>query len=129
MITIRNACLVAFAFILFGCAAEPYKQADLGWYGGATGYREKEIGEGVYVLEYSQIGGYNYNLYRNIEYWERRASELCPSGHEGTYEIIPPIDSRLKEFQCPQRYCQQYPLVSGVIRCKDQHGDLIGNET
>jgi hypothetical protein len=113
-----------FTFILItigiaGCAAEPYKKADLSWYGGATGYLEKELKPGIYILEYSQIGGYNYNLELNKTYWLKRAKELCPAGYDGGYEVIHPAHAKIPEFECSRRYCTSYPLVSGIIKCKN----------
>lgn len=102
------------------CAAQQYKKADLSIYGGRTGYLEKEIKLGVFVLEYAQIGGYNFNLELNKKYWVKRAYELCPNGYDGEYKIIHPMDAKIKEFECPQRFCSKYPLVSGVIECKSK---------
>jgi hypothetical protein len=103
---------------LSGCAATPYKKADLSNYAGRVGYLEKEIRPKVYILEYSHIGGYDYNLETNKAYWKRRADELCPAGFEGGYEFIHPAEAKIDEFICPQRFCTKYPLVSGVIQCK-----------
>lgn len=74
---------------------------------------------GSYILEYSQIGGYNYDLELNKRYWQRRAQELCPNGYDGGFEVIDPIDAKIEEFTCPQRFCKQYPLVSGIIKCRE----------
>jgi len=105
--------------LLAGCAAEQYKKADLSWYGGRHGYLEKEVKSGLFILEYSQIGGYNYDLELNKKYWTNRANELCPSGFDGGYNVIHPAYAKIPEFKCPQRFCSQYPLVSGVIKCKN----------
>jgi hypothetical protein len=105
--------------ILTGCAAAPYKKADLSLFGGRQGYLDKQIAPGRYVLEYSHIGGYNYNLKLNKQYWARRASELCPNGYEGAPEVIFAGNAKIKEFVCPQNFCANYPLVSGVIQCKE----------
>ena len=110
--------LILIIIGLSGCSAATYKKATLGFYGGREGYLEKEIEPGKYILEYSQIGGYNYDLELNIQYWKKRAIELCVSGYEGSYEVIHPAYAKIEEFVCPQRFCGQYPLVSGVIKCK-----------
>ena len=110
--------LLSLSALLASWAAAQYKQADGGFYGGATGYLEREISPGKYVLEYSQIGGYNYDLELNKKYWSRRASELCPSGYTGGYEVIHPANAKISEFVCDRRFCTDYPLVSGVISCK-----------
>ncbi len=102
---------------LSGCAPAEYKKADFGIYGGRTGYLDKRVAANTYIVEYSQIGGYNYSLETNKVYWEQRARELCPDGYDGSYEIISPANARLEEFIRPQRFCSQYPLVSGVIKC------------
>lgn len=109
--------LLCLAFIA-GCAAAPYKQADLSDYGGRQGYLDKQIGENMYILEYSHIGGYNYNLELNKQYWEKRAMQLCSNGYEGEYEVVHPAYAKIDEFVCPQNFCRQYSLVSGVIKCK-----------
>jgi hypothetical protein len=114
---VRTISLLLFAFILAGCAASPYKQADLSFYGGRTGYLDKQISPGRYIVEYSQIGGYNYDLELNKQYWARRAAELCPHGYEGEAEVIFAGDAKIGEFVCPQRFCANYPLVSGIIQC------------
>ena len=116
----RYSIFLAVALLLTACATAPagYKKADLSAYGVLEGYLEKEIEPGKYILEYSQIGGYNFNLELNKQYWERRASELCPSGYDGEKEVIFPGDAKIKEFVCPQRFCEKYPLVSGVIQCR-----------
>ena len=104
--------------VLSGCAAAPYKKADLSNYAGRVGYLEKEIRPKVYILEYSHIGGNNYNLETNKTFWKRRAEELCPTGFDGSYEVIHPAEAKIEEFVCTQRFCTKYPLVSGVIQCK-----------
>jgi hypothetical protein len=102
-----------------GCAAAPYKKADMSMYAGRQGYLEKQVGPGKYILEYSHIGGYNYNLELNTKYWTKRATELCPNGFDGKPEAIFPGDAKIKEFVCPQNFCADYPLVSGIIECRN----------
>ena len=109
--------LIVITILLVGCASATYKKASLGFSGGREGYLEREINPGTYVLEYSQIGGYNYDLDLNKKYWKQRASELCPNGYDGDYEVIHPAFAKIEEFECPQRFCTEYPLVSGVISC------------
>ena len=112
-------CILLILLIPFlsSCAPATYKKADLGWYGGREGYLDKEIGDNQYVLEYSQIGGYNYDLEVNRKHWLTRANELCPNWYKGNYEVVDPWDAHIEEFYCPQRFCGQYPLVSGIITC------------
>jgi hypothetical protein len=114
----RKVATAITALLLSACAAAPYKKADLSFYGGREGYLEKEIGPDKYILEYSQIGGYNFNLDLNKQYWDRRAAELCPNGYDGEKEVIFAGDAKIDEFVCPQRFCANYPLVSGVIQCR-----------
>ena len=114
----RTISLFLFACILTGCAASPYKKADMSFYGGRTGYLDKQIAPGRYIVEYSHIGGYNYNLELNKQYWAQRASELCPNGYDGNPEVIFAGEAKIEEFVCPQNFCANYPLVSGVVQCK-----------
>ena len=113
----KSILVLLFTSLLIGCAATPYKKADLSWYGGRKGYLEKEVRPGEYILEYSHIGGYDYDLWRNKKYWKRRALELCPQGYDGKLKVIHPMNAKIPDFECPQRFCTQYPLVSGYIKC------------
>ena len=109
---LRKLIIALIAVVMTGCATpELYKKADLSWYGGRIGYLEKEIRPGIYILEYSHIGGYNFNLELNKTYWKKRALELCPKGYDGSYEIIHPAYAKIPDFECPQAFCGKYPLL------------------
>ena len=110
---------ILIVLLVGGCAPEPYKQADFSFYGGRIGYLEKELIPGTYLLEYAQIGGDNFDLELNKQYWRRRAGELCPNGYLGELETMHPMYAKIDEFKCPERFCASYPLVSGVIECRD----------
>lgn len=84
---------------------------------GRHGYLDKEIAPGKYIVEVSQIGGYIRDMDVLKDHWKRRSSELCPSGFSGELEVIDPLNARIEEFRCPQRFCEQYPMVSGIIEC------------
>jgi hypothetical protein len=116
---LRILLILLCSIFLTSCAERPYKKADLSMYGGRVGYLEKEIEPNTFVLEYSHIGGYDYDLEKSKEYWKFRASELCPNGYDGALEVIDPADAKIEEFVCPQRFCSKYPLVSGVVKCKN----------
>ena len=103
--------------LLSGCSSTPYKKADLSMYAGRTGYLEKEISPQKYILEYSHIGGYDYDLNKNIGFWEKRALELCPNGYSGEHNVVHPAYAKIEEFVCPQRFCGEYPLVTGIVEC------------
>lgn len=102
-----------------GCGTPTYKKADPpAWYGNRKGSLDMKLEEGTYILEYSHIGGYDYDLELNKQFWERRATELCPNGYYGGFEVIHPAYAKIEEFVCPQVFCTSYPLVSGIIKCK-----------
>lgn len=109
---------------LTGCASTTYQKADLGFYGGRQGYLDQEIAPGKYVVEVAQIGGYAHawnpesTRAQMKENWKKRASELCPQGYRGDYEVIDAYNAKIKEFYCPQRFCQRYPIISGIIECR-----------
>jgi hypothetical protein len=110
-----------FLLALSGCAAvtpAQYKRVTLGVWAGWNGYLDKEIAPGVHVVEVTQIGGYVHNMDVLKAHWLRRANELCPNGYTGGYEVILPYQAKLEELRCDRRFCQDYPMVSGIIRCK-----------
>ena len=111
---------VLISLSLISCAETPYQKARISGYGGRQGYHDKEIRPHTFLLEYSHIGGNDYNLEKNKEFWHRRASELCPNGYDATLEVIDPINAKFSEFVCPEKFCTKYPLVSGIIQCKGE---------
>lgn len=114
--------MVLLGSVLAGCATmqpTPYQQADPGLLEGRQGYLDERTAPGRYIVEYADIGGPGFSVDRNREYWHRRAAELCPAGFEGEPETIPPGDARIAAFRCTQRFCREYPVVSGVITCTD----------
>ena len=113
-----QATIAGIILFITGCGTPSYQRADLGFYGGRQGYLEKEIEPNVYILEVAHIGGYDYDLETLKVHWKRRANELLPNGYEGTYTVIDPINAMIEEFYCPQRFCQNYPMVSGIITAK-----------
>jgi len=120
-IKLPAAAVSAVLFALAGCAAftpAPYQKAPLGFWAGWNGYLDKEIKPGVYIVEVTQIGGYVHNMEVLKSHWLRRAQELCPKGYTGTFEVISPCDARLEELRCCRSFCQDYPMVSGIIRRK-----------
>lgn len=99
---------------LFGCATQEYKRAAAR--GGAYGYVDKEVKPGVWVLEVGTGGGAN-KLGLLIDYFDRRANELCTQGYIGGYDVIPSHQLFFKPLRCYRRGCYNFPVVSGVIRC------------
>jgi hypothetical protein len=117
----RSAILLCLLAFLAGCAAftsAPYQKAPLGVWAGWNGYLDKEISPGVYIVEVTQIGGYVHDMDVLKKHWLRRASELCPKGYTGNYEVILPAQARIDELRCNLNFCQHYPMVSGIIRRK-----------
>jgi hypothetical protein len=107
--------------VFSGCAAVQsarYQQATPGTWHAWNGYLDKEIEPGVHIVEVTQIGGYVHDMDVLKANWVRRAREVCPNGYSGTYEVILPHQAKLQELRCDRVYCQQYPMVSGIIRCK-----------
>ena len=103
--------------LLAGCATPEYQQAALTDGESRIGYADREESTGVHVLEYMQYRGRDYDIELHKKYWIRRAVELCPFGYDGGFEIIEPVDGRIREFDCGEDRCARYALVSGVIRC------------
>lgn len=125
----RQLYILVAAFIVVGCSPVTYKRAALSGYGGQQGYLDRKIADGEYIIEVAQIGGYQFIIDEEaaistlVSHWKRRASELCPTGYTGRYKVITPINARIQGFRCPQRFCQDYPMISGVALCNR------GNET
>lgn len=122
---VRAVTLVAGACLL-GCAPVPYQRAE-GWAGGGRdGYLDQQIGPGLYVVEVQQIGGYQQimdhagTMKIYVGYWHRRASELCPGGYTGVPYKIRPYQARILAFRCDLNLCQDYPMISGVVKCSDE---------
>ncbi len=119
----RHISIIIAGLLLIGCSPVTYKEAPLSGYGGQQGYLDRKIAEGEYVIEVAQIGGYQFIIDEDsaistlITHWERRASELCPAGYTSKYKVIDPSRARIQGFKCHQRFCQDYPMISGVALC------------
>jgi hypothetical protein len=131
LVKIQLSLTMVVLALLTGCASmtQPMKYAKSepigkGPGGASPGYAEKEISPGVYVVEVRQIGGYQFivnsegteHIY--VSHWKRRASELCPSGYVGEPSWIRPMEAQIYQFRCELRFCQNYPMVSGTVACK-----------
>lgn len=121
----KSALGMLFLIVLIaGCAPMPYQRA-VGWAeGGRNGYLDIEISTGVHLIEVQEIGGYQQitvhkeTLQLYIDYWHRRASELCSGAkYDGQPEIILPYEARIEAFKCDLRLCQGYPMLSGIAAC------------
>ncbi len=120
--------------LISSCSITEYKKADLSNYAGLDGYLDKEILPGVYIVEVTQRGGYQFGfdnedfLNTLTIYWERRAAELCPNGYEGNSSPILAINAQIEKFYCTARFCQGYPVISGQVECKSsEHVTNIGS--
>jgi hypothetical protein len=109
---------------MVSCSPVVYQEA-VGWpKGGRNGYLDKEIQRGVYLIEVQDIGGYQQIIDREgaisiyKSYWHRRAKELCPSGYIGEPSVILPHEARIEAFKCNLRLCQDYPMISGIAKCR-----------
>ena len=116
----KNRILLLITMVIFlgACAPAPYQKADLSFYAGCHGYLDQEIEPGIHIVEYYHIGGYNFDLELNKEYWTKRANELCPNGYEGGYKVEHLAHAFIEDCRCRARYCNSYPMVQGVIKCK-----------
>lgn len=124
MNTLRVVVVTAIAMSSVSCGIRPYKAA--GTNGGAAwvspgyfleGYRDVQIGDGVYIVEYLVSGGYTDPIPTSMEYAMRRAGELCPNGFTQTFAEIGMEDARIEEFRCTARGCLGHPMVSGIVTC------------
>lgn len=66
--------LVLISFVLSGCAT-PYQAHT--WSGG---YKDKKVGENHYLVEYYGNGTTSVTMLK--EFWNRRATEVCPNGYD-----------------------------------------------
>ncbi len=119
----KGLILLSLALIV-GCSETiEYKKADLGFYAGYHGYLDKQIAPDKFIVEVSNRGGYAMHNDREgtlsimEQNWKRRSSELCPKGYTGTSSRILPINAKIEEFQCNLIFCQEYPIISGIIQC------------
>lgn len=119
----RQLYVVVLALLVVGCSPVTYKRAALSGFAGQQGYLDRKIADGEYVIEVAQIGGYQFIIDEEaaistlVSHWKRRASERCPAGYTGEYKVITPINARIQGFRCARRFCQDYPMVSGVVTC------------
>jgi len=125
MIALRFAPLLLIA--LTGCTPLSYQSVNLNADKGdiqTSGYINKEVSEGVHVIEVRHDSRTAFLLQKQTildeltSLWHRRAKELCAKGYQGEPEVVRPADARTDEFYCTLQVCQQYPLVSGIAYCK-----------
>lgn len=125
----RLLSMLVLVILMSACASTPmeYKRADLSMYEGLHGYLDQEISPGVYVIEVTQRGGYQFiNDYEGTvallkSYWFRRAGELCPRGFDGEPSVVKAYQAQIKEIYCDLRFCQNYPVISGMASCHNQN--------
>jgi len=67
-------CILALC-VTSGCTPIRYKQKDSFW-DSAYGYQEVKTGDKTWLLSYS-----GFDMKNAVEGFNRRASELCPSGY------------------------------------------------
>ncbi len=112
---------------LSACSPLPYTKAKLSADRSeriTDGYIDKEVSIGVHVIEVRHENAFALTFQKdktlkNLKsIWNRRAEELCESGHQGTPEVIQPDEARTDEFFCTLEICQKYLLVSGIAYCK-----------
>ena len=124
-----------------GCASGfSYQKASESWFAGSQGYFEKEISHNEYILAYAWIGGseWSQNKWNLTEWsqdkwkenkqsdiqklaalWSRRANELCKNGFSGEAKPIYPWESKIERLaKCDRKFCEQYPVIEEVIKCK-----------
>jgi len=125
--TLRSAVVLSLIGLSAACSPVAYKPVLNEGVEQQNGYLDKEIAPGVYVIEVRQIGGYQFILnYDDTittfkQHWHRRATELCRAGYVGEPEVLLPAEARLEEFHCNLRYCQDYPIVSGIAYCHQRY--------
>ena len=119
--------LLILVVFVAGCSIMDYQKADLSMYSGHQGYLDQQISPGIHIIEITQRGGYQFGfdnkklLSKLAEYWDRRASELCPNGYEGESKAILALNAKIPAFQCNKNFCQGYPVVSGIVKCIDEN--------
>jgi len=124
---LRSVIALSLTALLAACSPVAYKPVLNDGVEQQNGYLDKEIAPGVYVIEVRQIGGYQFILnYDDTittfkQHGRRRATELCSAGYVGVPEVLLPAEARLEEFHCNLRYCQDYPIVSGVAYCHQRY--------
>ena len=84
---------------------------------------DEEIAPGVFVIEVLRSGPASHppaspaSLDILQQHWQRRATELCRFGFQGSPGLISPASARLPQFQCGLPECRDYLLMSGVAFC------------
>lgn len=115
--------LLSCTLVLTACSPLPYQPIRPGDALSQSGYLDKEIAAGVYVIEVREDSSYRHWLRPDEtldalkQHWKRRAKELCKHGYQGEGELIISQDARLDEFQCSHLNCATQPLVSGIAYC------------
>ena len=112
--------------VLIGCSGTPYKPYDA--VPPAGGYTDKKLGDNLYEVRFHGNG--NSKIETVVEYWNRRALELCPHGF-----VILKKDETVSKTKTPDTvsvqmenaapvvsyqdgYPMEIPDVQGVIECK-----------
>ena len=84
---------------------------------------DEEIAPGVFVIEVLRSGPVTHQpaapatLDILQQHWQRRATELCRFGFQGSPGLISPASARLPQFQCGLPECRDYLLMSGIAFC------------
>jgi len=71
----RIGCFFLIVSLIAACTPIRYKQKDTFW-DSAYGYQEVKTGDRTWLLSYS-----GFDMQNAVEGFNRRASELCPSGY------------------------------------------------
>jgi len=107
---LKNIIVIVLFVFLTGCVKVGYK--PFGEMSG--GYKEKEISQGKYFIEYV---AYATTSDKIIERWRRRATELCSNG----YKVLEfdPGDSSLKENATVYDRIRNDVYMTGIVECKN----------
>ncbi len=108
----KIAALVALATLLSACGT-PYGPVSA--FGGTGGYTDKKIAEGKYYIE--SLTNVPTGPAKALEYWHRRASELC-GGKPYTHDAILKVDRKSNYMAPGVTSYHDWPLVTGTATCR-----------
>jgi hypothetical protein len=80
--------------------------------GSTGGYEDKKLGEGVYYI-YSRVNA-STEPKKALEFWHRRAKELCGSDYVAEIESKDTINVN----PGPYNRTSVWPVVDGIAKCK-----------
>ena len=116
--------LILLSLGMAACSSPKYQKANKSQSSKERGYMDKKIKPNTYLVEYAWRGGLSWitscdkNVAKLENYWNKRATELCPCGYEGQPSFLRADEAKFPEFNSSKKEYRAEPIASGEVVCK-----------